>query len=456
MNSRARDLKWALVGIAFSFFSSSYVFALAAPLHAAPPTEALGIAGDMGLGGLNGKTHATVQSSLDIWQGNLTLGFLGRVRFPLEHTPNETYVRRRDWDEVTDFIHILRSIRYSRSLATMQLHAEEGEMLGFSLGHGTLVRDYSNVADPDHPHSGLRLHLEGERLDFDSMVDNFVRPSVLAFRLAGKPAAALPGFKLGMSLVIDPRAPLQVKQGPSGERLIDAAYNLQVETKPLTLMGMDVEYAIGSREKGQLIPYSDFNTSFYGIGFHGGVMSSIPLGRTASTFGLQVEYRASSAGYSPAHIETFYDIERYQARLSLSPSDRANLEDFTPKLNGLNKGLYEGQGVLAQTSLHFRQLIQLKAGFSHRSGPDANTLWLRSAMKPLARLDLGFLLVLRGLSEQGSGKNGIMALAEGRYRLADYLYMLAQYTRTWSLIDDARFFGILQSFNMSIGANWSG
>jgi hypothetical protein len=420
---------------------------------AAGAKSAVGVSGDVGLGGLGGKAYATLQTALELREAQLAFGLFGRVRLPLQDAAAEGYVRSRDWDEATDYVHIVRYIQYQHDFGSVRLEAEEGELLGTTLGHGTLLRDYTNIADPDHPHSGLRLRLGSRRVAVEALIDNFVRPSVIAARVDAAPVGRAPGFRIGASLVVDPRAPLQVRLDASNQREVDSAYNLQAETKPLALAGVDAEYTFGDDRRGRVTPYVDLNTSFYGLGGHLGASGRVPMGSRAQ-LGVQLEYRVNSGGYSPAYVETFYDLDRYQASLSFADPSRVDLAARSPKLAALRDGVYGGQGVLFQGGVDFERYVRARVGVSHRPGPDSTSLWVRASTTPIPRLDLGLLIVARGLAE-AQGASGLAAMAEGRVRLADHWYALAQYSRLWSLSAEARYFGILQCFNVAIGTNWS-
>jgi hypothetical protein len=415
--------------------------------------SAVGVTGDVGMGGLGGKVTATLQTGLDLREGRLGIGLFGRVRFPLQDAAAEGYVRGRDWDEAADYVHILRYVQYQHDFGAVRLEAEEGELLGVTLGHGTLLRDYTNIADPDHPHSGLRLRLESKRVAVEALIDNFIRPSVIAARLDAAPIGRALGFRIGASLVIDPAAPLQVRLDGDSQRAIDSAYNLQAESKPLVLAGVDAEYTFGDDRRGRVTPYVDLNTSFYGLGGHLGVNGRVPLSRRAQ-LGAQLEYRVNTGGYSPAYVETFYDLDRYQASLGFDNPARVDLAARSPKLAALRDGVYGGQGVLFQGGVDVERIVRVRVGVSHRPGPDSTSLWVRASTSPIARIDLGLLVVARGLGE-AQGASGLAAMAEGRVRLGDHWYTLAQYSRLWSLGAESRYFGIAQCFNVAIGANWS-
>ena len=422
---------------------------------AAPVSRALAVAGDAGFGGVGGKAFTTIQTGLDIREGNLSLGLFGRVRILTQEADNEDVVRRRDWDEPSDYVHLLRYLQYRHDFEKVFMEAQVGEMLGITLGHGTLVRDYSNVADPDHPHAGLRFKVSHDMFDVVGMVDNLIQPSVVATRVGVRPLPFLKRFAVGASFVTDPMAPVQIRRDVSGQREVDSAWNLQADTEPLLLMGLDLSYRFGDVKSGQIEPYVDVNTSFLGVGAHLGALGSIPLGKSKATLSFQVEYRGGSAGYAPGHVDTFYDVARQQAGLTISDPRSAQVDHRAPMLAGLARGAYGGHGVLLQTGLAIKRLGQFKVGYTHRPGPDENTVWVRLSTQPIPRLNLGTLVLMRGLGGPHADANGVVAMAEGRYRITDNFYTLAQYSRSWSLQEDTRYFGIMQSFNLSIGANWS-
>jgi len=418
------------------------------------------MAGDLGFGALGDKAYTTIQAGLDIHEGRLSLGLFGRVRvLSQNHAEGEETIRERDWDEVTDFLHILRYVEYKRTFNTVTLNARAGELMGFTLGHGTMIRDYSNIADMDHPHTGVSVKLTHEMFDVAAMVDNLARPGVVAARLAVRPFKELPDFTVGTSGVMDPTAPFQVRPNAAGERPVDSAWNLRSETEVMGMAGLDMSYTFGAKKTGTLMPYLDVNTSFMGAGVHMGFIGRLPVHKGSLAF--QAEYRGGSSSYAATYMDTFYDIERHQAGLTFADPAEAARDHRNPKLAGLGRGIYGGSGALLQAGLNIKNLGRsrfnghFKVGYSFRPGPDAHSVWLRISSRPISRLDLGMMMMMRGLGGPHEDANGIVALAEGRYRIMDNLYALAQYSRTWSLQEDTRYFGILQSFNISVGTNWS-
>lgn len=411
------------------------------------------IGGDVGFGSFSGVPTSTVSAALDIREGQLALGLRGRVRLALD--PEKPIVRRRDYDEASDYVHILRYLRYERSFFEVTATLSAGETLGATLGHGTLVRDYSNIADPNHLHTGLRLQLAHRYFDLDALVDNIVQPSVIGAHVAARPIPGLQRLSFGASMLLDPRAPAAVLRDSSGQRVIDSTYTLATSDEPLGFAGIDASYRWGDADESMLLPYADFNTSFSGVGLHVGARGQLALGEGPLRLSAHLEYRLASSGYSPSYADTFYDIDRYQAALGIDSFAAAPAALQQTKLGALRAGQYAGHGALAQLGLSAGPSAGVRLGYSYQPGPDANRLWVRATSAPLDGLSLGALVVVRGLGQEASSTAGLAALAEGRYQITDYLYALGQFTRTWALSEQSRSFRPLTAFNIGVGGNFS-
>lgn len=421
------------------------------------PPSVLTLSGDLGMGNLGSAALSVLNAGMDIREGQLALGILGRVRFVLADTEETTgVVRARDWDEVSDFVHLLNYFQYRHQLGSVGLELQAGELLGYTLGHGTIVRGYSNVADPDHLHAGATLQLTQRFFDVAAMIDNLVAPHVIASRVGVRPLGSIDRFAIGVSAAFDPEAPIAIREDLAGVRVVDDAWNLQADTETLGIAGVDVEYRIGNKEQGRVTPYADLNTSFHGAGFHTGADGEIPLGQSGFRVEGRVEYHLSSGGYIPAEMQTFYDLERFQAGLSFSDPNRASGYDRATLLSNMKNGVYDGHGFLTQAGLAYRKFLSAKLGYSQRPGPDGRMFWARLTTQPISLLDLGALFIARGLGED-NGTGGFGAIAEARFRLTPNLYALGQYSRLWYLPgDDVRFYAPFQAFNIGLGGMWNG
>jgi hypothetical protein len=415
----------------------------------------IALSGDAGLGSVGSTPHAAFALGFDIREGALALGLAGRVRLALTDGDDAGALRSRDYDEVSDYLHILRYFDYRRRLGSVSVHLRAGELRGDTLGHGSLLRDYSNIADPDHLKAGLQLRLDHEVFDLTLMLDNLARPALLGGRLALRPLAKLRRLSVAASGVLDIRAAGASRLGPAGAPAIhESSWTLDVEREVLGLAAIDIELALASGGK-QLKPYLDLATTFLGVGLHVGVSGKLPLGSAgAVVLGAQVEYRLASGGYAPGYFGTFYDLERYQASLAL-PDGSGAAGGRRSKLQALEEGLFGGHGLLAQLTVDVGRLFSAKAGYRYHPGPDGSQLWLRVVSEPISRLTLGALAVVRALGQDSQGADGLATLAEARFRITPYLYTVAQFARSWALSEQTRGYAPLLRFNVGVGGSWS-
>lgn len=420
------------------------------PVHA---ERLIALSGDAGLGSVGSTPHAAFALGFDIREGALALGLAGRVRLALSDG-DAGVVRSRDYDEVSDYLHILRYFDYRRRLGSVSLHLGAGELRGDTLGHGSLLRDYSNIADPDHLKAGFRLRLEHEVFDLSLLLDNLARPGLLGGRLALRPFAKLRRLSVAASGVLDIQAAGAARLGPAGPAIDESSWTLDVEREVVGLAALDVELAFAHGGK-QLKPYVDLATTFLGVGLHAGVSGKLPLGAAGKVvLGAQLEYRLSSGGYAPGYFGTFYDLERYQASLAFSERQRAPAGRIS-KLEALRDGLYGGHGVLAQLTVDAGRLLSAKVGYRYHPGPDGSQLWVRVVSEPIPRLSFGALALLRALGQESQGADGLATLAEARFRITPYLYTVAQFARSWALSGQTRGYAPLLRFNVGVGGSWS-
>jgi len=420
-------------------------------------TPWLSMFGDVGFGSVEETASSTLQLGVNVQKSRVTGSLFGRIRLTLHNHDEVGVLRNRDWDEASDFVHILRNLSYSRQFHDFNLDVRIGEIYEQTLGHGTLMRDYSNIADGDHLHSGLSFRIIHNRFEVEALLDNFIRPAVAAVRATVTPFSApwWRGLKVGASVVMDPTAPVSIQVDDDGRRAIDPAFNLQSDSQVLTLMNLDLSYMLEKPGFGVVEPYLDVATSFMGLGVHTGAIGQVRLGPSGQyVLGLQGEYHYATAGYSPAYVTTFYDVERHQAGLTFTDHREATAGERQTKLAGLARGLYEGHGGLVQLGLEVDKRVRAKIGYAYRPGPDAHQLWVRLSSQPNRRLNVAVLMMMRGIESQNGQANGIVAAVEGRYAITDNFYGLAQYTRTWSLDEQTHYFGTTEAFNISAGYRW--
>ncbi|MBK8479903.1 MAG: hypothetical protein IPL40_01820 [Proteobacteria bacterium] len=419
---------------------------------------ALTTAGDAGLGAVGDAVASTLSAGLDLRGPSYSLAVFGRVRLVLDQSRDEpSGVRRRDYDELADYVHLLRQLRYQGRADGVGFRLAAGELVGATLGHGTLLRDYSNVADPDHMHTGVRAEIDAEPLALELVIDNVLAPAVLAGRLAWRPLARAPALAVGASVAFDPRAPRRVLLGADGARLYDRAFHPRADTALLPLSGVDVEYSFGDGRHFRIVPYADGNTSWRGVGGHFGALGELALGASGLLLRALGEYAVVAGGYAPALLDTFYDVTRYQSGLAFSRASRATAAQRAPVLESLAAHAYAGGGFSVEGGVEVGERLLLQVGYRDHPGPDRRRLWLRLVANPLPPLTVGALVLLRGFgrAEGAAASPSVAVLSEVRYQLGRHFYALGQYTRTWAVEASSGLFLPLQGFNFAIGTQWA-
>ncbi len=107
--------------------------------------------GDIGFGFMGSDLFTTLQAGFDLQEGAFAMGLQLRLRLRVADRGDEEEgrgVRREDWDEPSDLAHILRYVSYRRKVKSVSVGLLLGEHAGYTLGYGSLIRDYSSAVDP--------------------------------------------------------------------------------------------------------------------------------------------------------------------------------------------------------------------------------------------------------------------------------------------------------------------
>ncbi|MEL6180918.1 MAG: hypothetical protein AAFS10_18300, partial [Myxococcota bacterium] len=71
-----------------------------------------------------------------------------RLRLADREPEDNDLIRAEDWDEVAEFMRVVRLAEYG--VPDDPLYVRAGELSGATLGHGTIMNRYYNVIDVDH------------------------------------------------------------------------------------------------------------------------------------------------------------------------------------------------------------------------------------------------------------------------------------------------------------------
>ncbi len=381
------------------------------------------LSADVGFGSLGPDLMTGLELGWDITEGNLAAGLGAQIRFKTVDLggPEPMGFRRRDWDEPSDFAHVLRYLTYHKDVGGIHLGMLAGELTGTGLGHSTLLSSYLSLADLDHPHSGAWFHLASRYLDLDLLAADFVRPDMFGGRIAARPIPGLPGLALGVTVMADLDSPQALVAAPDETMAQDKTGRYETQNKPLVGTSIDVQYR---HREGRIVfvPYADGNwLSAGGGGLHAGLEARIQ----AATWKLRLkaEYHLAVGPYWSAYFDRFHDLQKYDMALGGRFSGQA-----IPKmavLEGLRSVRHGGRW---EAQYSYRNVVRIQAGYDLRLGPVGDLAWLDIEMPYSRNLVAGMSLAKTGLSgkERWKDDSGLLVGFEARWRIIEHLYLLGR------------------------------
>ncbi len=380
------------------------------------------LSSDAGFGSLGPDLITSLAAAWDITEGNLAAGLGARFRFKTVDLGGADPMgfRTKDWDEPSDFAHVLRYLTYHKDLEKVHLGLLAGELTGVGLGHSTLLSGYLSLADLDHPHSGAWIHLGSQYVDLDLLTADFVRPDLFGARLAARPIPGLAALQFGITVMADLKTPQALLAEDDGSIAQDRTGRYENQATHLVATTVDVEYR---HKEGRIlfVPYADGNwMSSGGGGFHTGLKATIET--TRWKLGLKAEYHLAAGAYWSSYFDRFHDLQRYDIRLG------SGLGNARPKLAVLEGLTGIRHGGRWEADFSYKTVFRLSAGYDLRLGPERDLAWLDLEMPYSRNLVAGMSLAKTGLSDNRSWKNdsGLLTGLEVRWRIIEHLYLLGR------------------------------
>jgi hypothetical protein len=399
----------------------------ASPASDAPAPRGVRLSSESTAGVFDRQFSAALAPSIDVRAGTFELLLGAKVRSGVDG------VRKREWDEASDFTHIMRHFRARGSIGEVEVGLRGGELPALTYGHGALVRDYNNNLDFDHGRAAMAAVVQGPGFQTEALVDDFLAPHLVLGRAATQ---VLDGhLRLGISGGADVSAPGQLVTDPDGRRVLDATTLAPAaNSQPMGLVAVDVEVALGDPQQLEAAPYVEVvNLLGFGSGAHvgGRLRKDFRGGRVDAL----AEWRFQTDDYLPGYIDLSYDIERIQ---SLSPglaqlTKRAELAAARGNVNGFR---FEA-GVRSRW-------VDLRGGVEDRPGQP----------RGYGRLGLPLLGERVRLSGLFAYQGEAIAAGELRVAVSKHSYVVSDYTRRLSAGDDGyyrAFWAASVGFGLTIG-----
>jgi hypothetical protein len=342
------------------------VFASAAPAHAqltadqalrvadtrksSLPPDALG--GELGFGGLSEDFFVTLALRMNFDRENWGIGLQLPLRIRLiDRAPSNDadfggLLRREDWDQLQDYLRVIRYVYVGRFDKKGPFYLRLGELSNLTIGYGTVVHRYFNQLDVNLWRTGLNAAVNVGPFGGEAVIGDVANPYFAGVRLHARPLQLVLGEEsfwkrlvVGASVFADARAPFELAAqtdpaaGAVGVQVKDGVPVVTRE-RAFFVSGVDVGLELLDTELFDITPYTalnKMNVVDQGWGWHTGVLWSlrVPLVLDTLVADLRTEYRRVSGDYLGPYFNTVYEVERYQ-RLDLG--DGAST---APKLRSL-------------------------------------------------------------------------------------------------------------------------
>ena len=354
-------------------------------------------------------------------------------------------IRREDWKTPADYIKIIRYVRFGNKRDFIYLRAGE---LAATLGHGTILGRYLNNLDVNSFRVGSEFDVNTDYGGVETIVGDYgtlydlknPNSRVLGLRGYVKPVAfADPEsifniFSVGVSVVSDVNAPRVIAtDAGTGQPLVENNQLKVDKTTAATVFGFDLEAEVLKSALLDIIPYTDLNfINQAGWGWHAGILltAKMPVGFNL-TIPVRFEYRRFRSDYIPTYFSTFYEIERYaMPGVAGSQPKLAMVRDLDSK-KGIN-------GYYGDLAFDFAGILQIGAGYEDYQGQNPNLQAFVSipALEVIQFKAYYARLGIRGKSDIFKFDDRSMAVAEVRYEIISYLYLVGRASRRWALVTD--------------------
>jgi len=369
---------------------------------------------------------ATLSTTLSF--GKLKLGVQAPLRFPvynLDTKESSLKLREDDWDEISDWLRILRFVEYGHPKDTF--YGRFGELTATTLGHGTLVNGYFNSIDIDHYQAGLRLNVNTNPGGVETMLNSITSPHLVGGRAYLRPwyfvnrCSALCRFAIGASVFAATSAPTSLDGAGVNH---DTHTRTDVPSRSLVLYGVDVEYTLLSNPVVDVTPYADLNfISGLDSGMHAGVLFGVHL--LAADLQARLEYRRLGAKYLPGYFDSMYEAQRF-----VYVPERTKLQWLEQGGNGKAINGYYGEmevNVLGQLSL--------LGGYEDYEGEYNSAVHLRLQAPEIFGLRLGAYYTKRNFDQAKEifERDNALGILEARYAVNSFFSIVGAVARQWRL-----------------------
>ena len=304
-------------------------------------------------------------------KGILSAGLRLRYRW------NQNGVRDEDYDELADFMAMLRFLQYSEKDAVGS-YIRVGDLDLAQIGYGQFVNKYRNTLSLDTPETGVLADYSTPALKFEGLFSNIISPEVYAFRgsfspflsdIGSKRQNMSFGFTLAGDLSEDARlvnsqrnAKAFVRdEAPLGADTLGIGSTEQLS--PLTMIAFDVGLPIKSSRFDQVEAYAEMGNI---LGFGSGLGIGIQADKKRDHIEWKgwFEQRLLGREYLPSYFNSRYEVDRIR-KTTVTLADDSQIEAIQTKRSLLRDRDKVEFGSFGGMEIRFTRHYRLRWSLEH-------------------------------------------------------------------------------------------
>jgi hypothetical protein len=348
-------------------------------------TEYNGIGGSIGASIFKGKPYLLLGFAPQFEFGNWAVGIDGAIRIS-----NEGKLRKEDFDELYDAVRFINYVRFGKPVD--DFYGRIGGLSRASLGHGTIVDNYSNNSSYDDRKIGAAAKLDLGFVGAEALSSDIFSRTLLAGRGFTRPfhltplgllwffsnielgATASFDFDDNASRIIPNHEPyvsvIKVKDSPDDPEFRDSLVINRDSADiglPLEIFGLDATVMVYQSDNVEGRVYGDFvKIVNFNQGYILGARSSFFLDST-TYLDLRFERHLFKNYFLPNYYNSFYERERY--------NDDVTTKDYITKATRLaDTATGQGNGFKFGGFLRLEKEIEVSLEYAHLDNVDHRDL----------------------------------------------------------------------------------
>jgi len=407
----------------------------------------------VGFGAIDEDYFLKLDLGINFQLGQWSAGVAAPLHFVMmdEDPSCDCIIRNEDWDELNDYMRIIRFVQYGKPAD--RIYARIGELKDVSIGHGTVVDRYYNVVDINHYKLGFRTNIDLDYGGFELLVDSLTsQPNVIALRPFVRPFTffdvepILKGLSVGLVFAADFFAPEALKTDTDGSLDVSSTNTLKTSSTGIaSVYGLDMDWQFVLQDWVSLVPFVDLLAmNDFGFGSHVGAFLNfeLPMDMHIDT---RWEWRYASGQYQPSYFNSLYEIERWS---------------FTggPKLAAVRSRNADDarHGFLGSIDFRVANWLTVGSTYEDYQGPNNSNLTIRASLPYIFGVKAAAFYSKRsfeGFSEVFS-LDDAMLVGMLRWNFWGPMVVTAEYARQWQVNDEGSY-ETTDTWNTGVGAEFS-